>query len=62
MGQPGAVAARAMLARACMNDAAHLSRFSELSRELDQLSPITPEDFLFKGLEVFSVCIFAIGH
>jgi serine/threonine protein kinase len=49
VGQPGAVAARAMLALACMNPGL-LSRFDELSRELDQLTPITPEDFLFKGL------------
>jgi len=49
VGQPGAVAARAMLALACMNPGL-LPRFSELSQELDQLSPITPEDFLFQGL------------
>jgi tetratricopeptide (TPR) repeat protein len=49
-GQGGAVAARAMLARACMNSAAHLSRFVELSRELDHFPPRTAEDFLFKGL------------
>jgi serine/threonine protein kinase len=50
VGQAGAVAARAMLALACLHDAFHLPRFAEVSRELDQLSPITPEDFLFKGL------------
>jgi serine/threonine protein kinase/tetratricopeptide (TPR) repeat protein len=49
VGQPGAVAARAMLALACLN-AHQLPRFDDLSRQLDQLLPITPEDFLFKGL------------
>ena len=49
VGQPGAVAARAMLALAYAN-AGQLPRFDEVSREVDQLSPITPEDFLFKGL------------
>jgi serine/threonine protein kinase len=49
VGQPGAVAARAMLALACSN-ASQLPRFVEVSREVDQVSPITPEDFLFKGL------------
>jgi serine/threonine protein kinase/tetratricopeptide (TPR) repeat protein len=48
-GQPGAVAARAMLARAYLN-APQLHRFDEVSRELDKMSPITAEDFLFKGL------------
>jgi serine/threonine protein kinase len=49
VGQPGAVAARAMLALAHAN-ASQLPRFDEVSHEVDQLSPITPEDFLFKGL------------
>jgi hypothetical protein len=40
-----------MLAMACIN-ASHFrySRFDELWRELEQQSPISPEDFLFKGL------------
>jgi serine/threonine protein kinase len=49
VGQDGAVAARAMLALAYLN-AFRFARFTELWKELDQLSPITPEDFLFKGL------------
>jgi hypothetical protein len=48
-GQGGAVAARAMLAMAYLN-AFQLQRFNELSRELDPLVPITPQDLLFKGL------------
>jgi serine/threonine protein kinase/tetratricopeptide (TPR) repeat protein len=48
-GEPGAVAARAMLALAYLN-AFQLEHFNDLSRELDPLEPITPEDFLFKGL------------
>jgi hypothetical protein len=31
-------------------NASQLPRFLEVSREVDQLSPITPDDFLFKGL------------
>jgi tetratricopeptide (TPR) repeat protein len=51
VGQPGAVAARAMLAVACQNAFRfRYSRFVELWRELEQLSPISPEDFIFKGL------------
>src|SRR5262249_12290935 len=42
-------AARAMLAVAYHN-ASRFSRFVELWRELEQLSPTSPEDFLFKGL------------
>jgi tetratricopeptide (TPR) repeat protein len=49
-GQGGGVAARALLALACLNASFQLPRFAELSRELDGLLPITPEDFLFKGL------------
>jgi serine/threonine protein kinase len=47
--QPGAVAARAMLALACV-DNHRFSRFDELSQELEKLTPITPQDFVFKGL------------
>ena len=49
MGEPGAVAARAMLALAYLSSF-QLQRFGDLSRELDPLAPITPQDFLFKGL------------
>jgi hypothetical protein len=48
VGQPGAVAARALLALACSN-AYEGPRFVALAQELDQLSPITSEDLLFKG-------------
>jgi serine/threonine protein kinase len=48
VGEPGAVAARAMLALAYAN-ASQLPRFDALSRELDVLQPISPEDYLFKG-------------
>ncbi len=48
-GQPGAVGARALLAQAYLN-VPQLRRFDEVSREVDQLAPITSEDFLFKGL------------
>jgi len=48
VGQPGAVAARAILALACSN-AFQGPRFVALALELDQLSPITAEDLLFKG-------------
>jgi hypothetical protein len=48
VGQPGAVAARALLALACSN-ASDGPRFVALAQELDQLSPITSEDLLFKG-------------
>jgi hypothetical protein len=48
VGQPGAVAARALLALACSN-ALEGPRFVALAQELDQLSPITAEDLLFKG-------------
>jgi serine/threonine protein kinase len=51
VGQPGAVAARAMLAVACHNAFRfRYSRFVELWKELEQLPPISPEDFVFKGL------------
>jgi tetratricopeptide (TPR) repeat protein len=49
VGKPGAVAARAMLAMAYLNSG-EFSRFPALSSELDPLAPITPDDFLFKGL------------
>jgi hypothetical protein len=40
-----------MLAVACMNASKfRYARFVELWRELEQQSPISPEDFLFKGL------------
>jgi len=48
VGQPGAVAARALLALACSN-ALEGPRFVALAQELDQLSPITSEDLLFTG-------------
>jgi serine/threonine protein kinase len=47
--QPDAVAARAMLAEACLK-ASRFPRFTELWRELEQMAPRSPEDFLFKGL------------
>jgi serine/threonine protein kinase len=51
VGQGGAVAARAMLAVACLKSFRfRQSRFVELWRELEQLAPISPEDYLFKGL------------
>jgi tetratricopeptide (TPR) repeat protein len=49
VGEPGAVAARAMLAMTYLNSF-EFSSFLELSSELDPLAPITPDDFLFKGL------------
>jgi tetratricopeptide (TPR) repeat protein len=49
VGEAGAVGRRAMLALAYLN-AYQFPRFNELSREVDQLVPITPQDFLFKGL------------
>jgi len=49
VGKSGAVAARAMLAIAYLNSF-EFSRFLGLSNELDPLAPITPDDFLFKGL------------
>jgi hypothetical protein len=48
VGKPGAVAARAILALACANTL-QSPRFVALALELDQLSPVTAEDFLFKG-------------
>jgi tetratricopeptide (TPR) repeat protein len=48
-GKSGAVAVRAMLAMAYLSNF-QLPRFEAVSRELDHLSPITPEDFVFKGL------------
>ena len=49
VGEPGAVAARAMLAITYLQSF-EFSRFLALSSELDPLAPITPDDFLFKGL------------
>ena len=49
VGEPGAVAARAMLAITYLNSF-EFPRFLALSSELDPLAPITPDDFLFKGL------------
>jgi hypothetical protein len=48
VGEPGAVAARAMLALACIHNA-NSARFEQLCQELEDLSPSTPEDLLFKG-------------
>lgn len=47
-GQPGAVAVRAMLALTYLYGL-QLQHFDTLSRELDSMSPITAEDYLFKG-------------
>jgi serine/threonine protein kinase len=49
VGEPGAVAARAMLAITYLNSF-EFPRFLALSSELDPLAPITSDDFLFKGL------------
>jgi serine/threonine protein kinase len=49
VGEPGAVAARAMLAMTYLNSF-EFPRFLALSSELDPLAPISPDDFLFKGL------------
>jgi serine/threonine protein kinase len=46
--QPGAVAVRSMLALAYANTS-QLRRLDDLSRQLDLLPPISPEDYLFKG-------------
>jgi hypothetical protein len=48
VGKPGAVAARSVLALASANTL-QSPRFVALALELDQLSPVTAEDFLFKG-------------
>jgi serine/threonine protein kinase len=48
-GEPGAVAARATLALAYLHGI-QLPRFAALIRELEQQLPVTPQDFLFKGL------------
>jgi serine/threonine protein kinase/tetratricopeptide (TPR) repeat protein len=48
-GETGAVAARAMLAITYLNSF-EFTRFVALSSKLDPLAPITPDDFLFKGL------------
>src|SRR5262249_6828512 len=42
------VAARAMLALACMHSGMH-ARWEQACLDLDQLTPRTPQDFLFKG-------------
>src|SRR5262249_31492098 len=45
---PESVAARALLAAACFMDAQWLRR-DQIMREMEDLSPATPEDFLLKG-------------
>jgi serine/threonine protein kinase len=50
VGEPGAVAARAMLALAYVHSFQNVARFLALSNEVDPLAPITPDDLLFKGL------------
>jgi tetratricopeptide (TPR) repeat protein len=45
---PDSVAARAMLALACMHSGMH-ARWEQACLDLDQLTPRTPQDFLFKG-------------
>ena len=58
VGQPGAVAARALLALAYAN--AHKgAEFDAVYQELEKLAPISPEDFLFKGQVEAS---FLFGH
>jgi serine/threonine protein kinase/tetratricopeptide (TPR) repeat protein len=58
VGQPGAVAARALLALAYAN--AHKgAEFDAVYQELEKLVPISPEDFLFKGQVDAS---FLFGH
>jgi hypothetical protein len=46
--EPGAVAARALLWLAC-SGALHGAKLDDRYRQLESLSPITPEDYLFKG-------------
>jgi hypothetical protein len=48
VGQPGAVAVRSMLTLAYANTS-QLRPLDDLSRQLDLLPPISPEDYLFKG-------------
>jgi serine/threonine protein kinase len=45
---PDSVAARGMLAAAYAYDG-HWERYDRMIREMEQLTPSTPEDFLFKG-------------
>jgi serine/threonine protein kinase len=45
---PDNVAVRAVLALACYHSG-RFGRFEQLARELDTMTPDTPEDFLFKG-------------
>ncbi|HKB39027.1 MAG TPA: protein kinase, partial [Gemmataceae bacterium] len=45
---PKSVAARGMLAAAYASDG-HWERYDRMIREMEQLTPSTPEDFLFKG-------------
>jgi tetratricopeptide (TPR) repeat protein len=45
---PESVAARAMLALAYLHSG-QAARFVQVTREIDRLTPRTPEDFLFKG-------------
>jgi hypothetical protein len=45
---PDSVSARGMLAAAYADDG-HWERYDRMIREMEQLTPSTPEDFLFKG-------------
>jgi tetratricopeptide (TPR) repeat protein len=45
---PKSVAARGMLAAAYADDG-HWERYDRMIREMEELTPLTPEDFLFKG-------------
>jgi tetratricopeptide (TPR) repeat protein len=45
---PQSVAARALLAMSYADDA-QLERYQQVIEEIEQLSPVTPEDYLFKG-------------
>jgi hypothetical protein len=45
---PDSVAARGMLAAAYASDG-HWERYDQMMREMEKLTPSTPEDFLFKG-------------
>jgi hypothetical protein len=48
---PQSVAARGMLAAAYADDG-HWERYDQMLQEMEQLTPSTPEDFLFKGYAV----------
>jgi tetratricopeptide (TPR) repeat protein len=45
---PDSIAARALLAIACA-DCGQEERYEQLSREMQQLTPVSPEDYLFRG-------------